>query len=114
MNVGILGLGLIGGSLARAYTKAGHSVYTCDIDENMQVELTEEIEFKVGEVVTCSFDESHSYLYTAKIFQVHRHRPRTPFSVVLNLPLIFPFLIKRFEKHFNAIYLREEYNSSFC
>ena len=26
MNVGILGLGLIGGSLARAYTKAGHYV----------------------------------------------------------------------------------------
>lgn len=30
MNVGILGLGLIGGSLARAYAKAGHSVYACE------------------------------------------------------------------------------------
>ena len=27
MKVGILGLGLIGGSLARAYSKAGHTVY---------------------------------------------------------------------------------------
>ena len=32
MNVGILGLGLIGGSLARAYAKAGHTVYACEKD----------------------------------------------------------------------------------
>ena len=32
MNVGILGLGLIGGSLARAYAKAGHRVYASDKD----------------------------------------------------------------------------------
>ncbi len=35
MNVGILGLGLIGGSLARAYAKAGHRVYVFDTDEQM-------------------------------------------------------------------------------
>ena len=35
MKVGILGLGLIGGSLARAYTKAGHEVYVCDLDKQM-------------------------------------------------------------------------------
>ena len=35
MNVGILGLGLIGGSLARAYSKAGHTVYVYDRDEQM-------------------------------------------------------------------------------
>ena len=35
MNVGILGLGLIGGSLARAYSKAGHSVFACEQDESM-------------------------------------------------------------------------------
>lgn len=35
MNVGILGLGLIGGSLARAYAKAGYRVYVCDNDEQM-------------------------------------------------------------------------------
>ncbi len=29
MKVGILGLGLIGGSFARAYAKAGHTVYGC-------------------------------------------------------------------------------------
>lgn len=33
MIVGILGLGLIGGSLARAYTKAGHTVYACEKDD---------------------------------------------------------------------------------
>lgn len=35
MNVGILGLGLIGGSLARAYSKAGHNVYACEADSSM-------------------------------------------------------------------------------
>ena len=36
MTVGILGLGLIGGSLARAYAIAGHTVYTGEKDESMQ------------------------------------------------------------------------------
>ncbi len=35
MNVGILGLGLIGGSLARAYALAGHTVYAAEKDESM-------------------------------------------------------------------------------
>ena len=33
MKVGILGLGLIGGSMARAFSKAGHTVYAADTDE---------------------------------------------------------------------------------
>lgn len=35
MTVGILGLGLIGGSLARAYKLAGHTVYVKNRDEGM-------------------------------------------------------------------------------
>jgi len=35
MNVGILGLGLIGGSMARAYSKAGHCVFAVDLDESI-------------------------------------------------------------------------------
>ncbi len=35
MNVGILGLGLIGGSLARAYAKCGHTVYAYDKDSSI-------------------------------------------------------------------------------
>ena len=35
MIVGILGLGLIGGSLARAYAMEGHRVYAAEIDESM-------------------------------------------------------------------------------
>lgn len=35
MKVGILGLGLIGGSLARAYAKAGWTVYVADKNEDM-------------------------------------------------------------------------------
>ena len=35
MTVGILGLGLIGGSLARAYSLEGHTVYACEKDAQM-------------------------------------------------------------------------------
>ena len=35
MNVGILGLGLIGGSLARAYALTGHTVYAIQRNESM-------------------------------------------------------------------------------
>ena len=35
MIIGILGLGLIGGSLARAYSLAGHTVYAADMDEQI-------------------------------------------------------------------------------
>ena len=35
MTVGILGLGLIGGSLARAYCKAGHTVLASELDRDM-------------------------------------------------------------------------------
>ena len=35
MTVGVLGLGLIGGSLARAYKKAGHTVYAHDHDASI-------------------------------------------------------------------------------
>ena len=35
MKVGILGLGLIGGSMARAYSLAGHTVLACEKDSQM-------------------------------------------------------------------------------
>ena len=35
MNVGILGLGLIGGSMARAFSKAEHTVFAFDKDESV-------------------------------------------------------------------------------
>ena len=35
MNVGILGLGLIGGSMARAFSKAGHTVLASERDESI-------------------------------------------------------------------------------
>lgn len=35
MRVGILGLGLIGGSLARAYALEGHTVLACEADESI-------------------------------------------------------------------------------
>lgn len=35
MNVGVLGLGLIGGSMARAFSRAGHTVYARELDETM-------------------------------------------------------------------------------
>ena len=36
MTVGILGLGLIGGSLARAYALEGHRVLCCEKEESMR------------------------------------------------------------------------------
>lgn len=35
MNVGVVGLGLIGGSFAKAYKKSGHRIFVRDIDENV-------------------------------------------------------------------------------
>ena len=35
MNVGILGLGLIGGSMARAYALEGHTVFATQRNEDM-------------------------------------------------------------------------------
>ena len=35
MNIGIIGLGLIGGSFAKAYKAAGHTVYARDIDQSI-------------------------------------------------------------------------------
>ena len=35
MIVGVLGLGLIGGSLARAYALDGHTVYAAEKDESI-------------------------------------------------------------------------------
>lgn len=35
MNVGIVGLGLIGGSFAKAYNQAGHTVYAYDVDKTI-------------------------------------------------------------------------------
>jgi prephenate dehydrogenase len=34
MNIGIIGLGLIGGSFAKAYKTAGHTVFASEIDKN--------------------------------------------------------------------------------
>ena len=46
MNIGIVGLGLIGGSMARAYKKAGHKVYALDTDKSMLsfAEISEVVE----------------------------------------------------------------------
>ena len=52
MNVGVVGLGLIGGSMARAYKKAGHTVYATDKDENILMFS------QVSEVVTAPLDEN--------------------------------------------------------
>jgi len=35
MNIGIIGLGLIGGSFAKAYKAAGHTVFACETDKSI-------------------------------------------------------------------------------
>ena len=51
MNVGILGLGLIGGSMARAYKKAGHTVYAFDTNKETLsfAKLSENVDFTMSE-----------------------------------------------------------------
>jgi len=57
MTVGVLGLGLIGGSLARAYSKAGHRVLACEIDPDMlffaQIAGAVEQELNDGNIGQC-------------------------------------------------------------
>lgn len=58
MNVGILGLGLIGGSLARAYTKAGHTVFACEQDQSILefAQLAGIVHGVLGEQAICQCD----------------------------------------------------------
>lgn len=58
MTVGILGLGLIGGSLARAYKLAGHTVYVKNRDKNMLAfaMLAGAVDGKLDESVISSCD----------------------------------------------------------
>ena len=58
MNVGILGLGLIGGSLARAYSKAGHTVFAQEKDEHMLgfAELAGVVHGKLNETTIAQCD----------------------------------------------------------
>ena len=50
MTVGICGLGLIGGSMAKAYHEAGHTVYAHDLDEAAlgYAELADIIDGRLG------------------------------------------------------------------
>lgn len=53
MNVGVVGLGLIGGSMAKAYKVKGHNVYAYDIDKAI-------VSFaKMGEFITDYLDEDN-------------------------------------------------------
>lgn len=58
MTVGILGLGLIGGSLARAYALAGHTVYAQDNDEKTLsfAILSGAVRGKLDEATACKCD----------------------------------------------------------
>ena len=70
MNVGILGLGLIGGSLARAYAKAGHRVgyseesgllchHVCDLlDRHSRLLIDEADDCRVDGTAACAHYES--------------------------------------------------------
>lgn len=57
MKVGIVGLGLIGGSAAKAYKEAGHQVYAYDIDANIigyaSLEGTVDAELSAGNIAEC-------------------------------------------------------------
>lgn len=58
MTVGVLGLGLIGGSLARAYALAGHTVYAKDSDEKTLsfAILSGAVQGKLDKTTACKCD----------------------------------------------------------
>ena len=58
MNVGILGLGLIGGSLARAYALEGHTVFAAEKDESILsfAMLAGAVHGKLDESTICQCD----------------------------------------------------------
>lgn len=56
MLVGIVGLGLIGGSFAKAYTKAGHQVLARDIDDSV-LKFAEMSDIIEGELTTEKLSE---------------------------------------------------------
>lgn len=68
MTVGIIGLGLIGGSFAKAYTKSGHDVYACDTDTAVEdfailcgaikAKLTDEILPTCDLILICIYPEA--------------------------------------------------------
>ncbi len=68
LTVGVVGLGLIGGSFARAYSKAGHTVYAFDVDRSVlafagvdgdvDAELTEETACKCDLILICTYPEA--------------------------------------------------------
>lgn len=67
MTVGILGLGLIGGSLARGYTKAGHQVLAFDKDESMLsfAQIAGAVHKKLDKKSVCDCDLILLSIYTA-------------------------------------------------
>ena len=58
MNVGILGLGLIGGSMARAFAKAGHTVLAQERDDTIFgfAQLADAVHGKLDKDSICSCD----------------------------------------------------------
>ena len=51
MNIGVIGLGLIGGSLARAFKKAGHTTFGYDIAEDTMIkaQLLNALDFRLDD-----------------------------------------------------------------
>ena len=54
MNIGILGFGLIGGSLARAYAKNGHVVHAADMNDSILgfTQLSDIVHGKLDETIS--------------------------------------------------------------
>ena len=75
MTVGILGLGLIGGSLARAYKLAGHTVYVKNRDSQMFsfAMLSGAVDGRLDEETIPGCD-----LILQPIHNLHINRPRIP------------------------------------
>ena len=72
MIVGILGLGLIGGSLARAYALGGHTVYAAELDESMLqfAQLSGAVHGKLDDSTIAQCDLLLLAIYLVLLFQM--------------------------------------------
>ncbi len=76
MIVGVVGLGLIGGSFAKAYSKAGHTVYAYDTDAStlslaitdkvVKAELTDSLLPECDLILICTYPEAACTYMDAK------------------------------------------------
>lgn len=86
MKIGIVGLGLIGGSIAKAYQEAGHTVYAYDINRDTlgYAQLTHAVDAPLEEQMLSQCELIWLCLYPADtIAYLTAHAPKIPATALV-------------------------------